>query len=146
MMQNWVLQREPTKNDATFGQLYVDGYAICRTLEDTVREVPGVPVIEWKVPKQTAIPSGRYRLSFEDSPHFGPNTITINDVPGFELIRMHGGNKVTDTEGCVLVGKTLDRYAGTISGAKTAGVLEQCKNYLTKGLNDGEVWLEVKNA
>jgi hypothetical protein len=36
--------------------------SFCDTLEDLVREVPGVPVEQWKIPGETAIPAGEYEI------------------------------------------------------------------------------------
>lgn len=93
--------------DRTIGQLYIDDVLFCFTLEDKVREVVGKPVSFWKVQGETAIPSGSYDVILETSPRFGPDTITILRVPGFTGVRMHGGNKPADTEGCPLVGYKL---------------------------------------
>lgn len=77
---------------------------ICYTLEDCVREVPNGPVKNWKIPGQTAIPRGRYRVLKTMSQRFKRYTLHIMDVPGFAGIRIHAGNTAGDTEGCVLVG------------------------------------------
>lgn len=100
--------------DRTIGQLYIDEVLFCFTLEDKVREVVGKAVDSWKIKGETAVPSGSYDISLETSPRFGPDTITILRVPGFSGVRIHGGNKPADTEGCPLVGYKL---AGT--GATT---------------------------
>ncbi len=68
------------------------------TLEDVVR-----PAGAEKVPGQTAIPAGKYELELSFSPHFNKTLPHIKDVPGFDGIRLHGGNTAVDTEGCVLV-------------------------------------------
>ena len=57
------LLRSRSKHHVTFGTLFVDGVMECLTLEDEIRERPGVPVSVWKVPGQTAIPAGRYSIS-----------------------------------------------------------------------------------
>jgi len=99
----------------TIGQLYINGEFYCFTLEDVVREQAGKPVDEWKVAGVTAIPRGTYKVTLEDSPKFGPNTLTINNVPGFSGIRIHAGNTDKDTEGCLIVGyRTSDQEDGTI--------------------------------
>ena len=94
------IQRAPSHGGATIGKLSIDGIMACYTLEDEVREVPGQPVSEWKIKGATAIPAGEYRVTLEDSGRFGPDTLTINNVPGFQYIRMHAGNTSADTEGC----------------------------------------------
>lgn len=50
------LVRQRSTRRVTFGTLFVDDEFECLTLEDGIRERPGVPVAEWKVPKETAIP------------------------------------------------------------------------------------------
>lgn len=76
----------------------------CHTLEDAVREVVGVPVSVWKIPKVTAIPAGTYQLELYDSPKHGANTLRLVGVPGFDEVEIHEGNKPEDTDGCILVG------------------------------------------
>jgi hypothetical protein len=98
------MQREASINDATLSKLYAGTVFLCDVLEDVVREVKGTPVSEWKVPGKTAIPAGTYKLAAVDSGRFGPNTLTLLDVPGFMYIRIHPGNDAADTEGCLLVG------------------------------------------
>lgn len=98
------VQRQPSQQGATVGKLSIDGELACYTLEDQIREIPGQPVESWKIHGETAIPSGSYNVTMEDSPHFGPDTLTVNDVPGYECIRMHAGNTSADTEGCLLLG------------------------------------------
>ncbi len=100
------LQREPSENDATIGSLYVNGAWQCFTLEDVVRERSGIPVAQWKVQNQTAIPAGTYRITVDFSNRFQRNMLHILDVPGFDGIRIHSGNTTADTDGCILVGKT----------------------------------------
>lgn len=99
--------RRPTWLDTTPGKLYLNGRFTCFVLEDRVRELPGVPVAQWKVPGKTAIPEGRYRVILVDSPKFGVDTLSIEGVPGFTDIRVHAGNTDDDTEGCFLVGQTF---------------------------------------
>ena len=99
-----ILKRTRFRDYITTGQLYVDGAYFCFTLEDKVREVPNQPVETWKVWGETAVPSGLYMITLEDSPRFGPETITLNNVPGFSKIRIHAGNTQMDTEGCIIVG------------------------------------------
>ncbi|WP_223688366.1 DUF5675 family protein, partial [Streptococcus pneumoniae] len=74
------------------------------------------------------MPSGRYRVTLDTSPRFGPETLTINDVPGFTGVRIHGGNDADDTEGCIIVGDSIDRQKSTISGAQLHGVLKRLKD------------------
>ena len=92
----------------TIGKLYIDGEYFCDTLEDkdrgltdsmTVSEISKI-----KIKKETAIPTGTYKVTITYSNRFKKNMPLINDVKGFEGIRIHNGNNSQDTEGCVLVG------------------------------------------
>ena len=81
----------------TTGILLIGGKPFCGTLEP-----PTVPNADH--PKG-AIPLGWYKLTLTKSPHFGRVLPILNYVPGFEGIRIHAGNTVKDTAGCILVGQ-----------------------------------------
>lgn len=98
------LVRERSIDGATLGALFVGGAWFCWTLEDQVREVPGVTVQDWKIPARTAIPVGDYALTVTPSQRFGRPLPLLVDVPGFQGIRIHRGNTAEDTEGCIIVG------------------------------------------
>ena len=110
--------REPTLDGATFGSLYLDGHRLCDTLEDAIREVDGVPVAAWKVKGATAIAAGTYPLVLSVSQRFQRVLPEVQSVPGFAGIRIHSGNTVHDTEGCLLVG--LSRTALTVLESRRA--------------------------
>ncbi len=93
------VQRFRFGDTATIGKLLVDDKFFCWTLEDKVR-----PPSEPKVFGQTAIPYGTYNVTITPSPHFGRLMPLLNNVQGFEGVRIHSGNKASDTEGCILVG------------------------------------------
>ena len=131
-------------NRVTLGEWRIDGQFFCYTLEDIVREIPGVPVAQWKIMHETAIPRGRYRLSLVASPKFGPDSILVNDVPGYTGILVHSGLNEDHTSGCILVGDRIDRTTGTISGGKNRGVLLELKRRIKRALTQGEaVWLTI---
>ena|SRR6266567_2166783 len=100
-----LLRRFPSGKDCTIGELFVHGDFECYTLEDVMREEPGVPVAEWKVSDQTAIPAGLYSILIDYSPHFQRFMPHVMNVPGFSGVRIHAGNTPLDTEGCILVGR-----------------------------------------
>lgn len=87
---------------ATIGRLDVDGMFRCWTLEDVVR-----PAGDAKVAGETAIPPGRYEVRITWSPRFQRELPLLLGVPGFEGVRIHAGNTVRDTEGCILVGEDV---------------------------------------
>jgi hypothetical protein len=129
----------------TFGKLTAeDGHRLCYTLEDAVREVPGKPVGNWKIHGKTAIPAGSYRLTLENSPRFGLDTLTVNAVPGFTGVRMHAGNTEYDTEGCPLLG--LQVTPTGIMGGTSRPAVALVKEVVRQAIAEGRtVMLEVKN-
>lgn len=99
-------------SDKTIGKLYVNGIFRYFVLEDLVR-----PQGE-KVPKQTAIPYGKYPVSVSESPRLGRMLPLIENVPDFSGIRIHAGIDEKWTEGCLLISRrvgygklVLDRQA-----------------------------------
>jgi hypothetical protein len=91
----------------TISHLWIDGVDTgLFVLEDKVREKPGVPVEQWKIAGQTAIPVGTYKITVTMSARFGRLLPLFHEVPGFSSIRAHAGNKSSNTEGCLLMGKT----------------------------------------
>ena len=93
------IRRLHREEKSTLGFLYTDDRkAECFTLEDGFKEI--------KVWGETRIPAGRYLLECRVSPHFGREMIYLKGVPNFTDVMIHSGNKVTDTNGCILVGDT----------------------------------------
>lgn len=146
-MLRMTVVRRPSLGSATVGELLIDGQRVCYTLEDEVRERPGVPVAEWKIKGVTAIPAGVYGVVLQNSPRFGPDTLTLLNVPGFEAIRMHAGNTALDTEGCLLLGMQVStsgtRLLGGTSRPAVALVQSLVRAELAKG---GHVFIDVQNA
>lgn len=139
------LQRNPSIGGATVGKLYIAGNFACHTLEDEVREIAGQPVAHWKIHGQTAIPSGEYIVSLQDSARFGPDTLTINNVPGFEYIRMHAGNTSQDTEGCILLGMRAAEC--TLVGGTSRPAVELVRGDVRAAIDRGEVvHIVISNA
>lgn len=114
---DFVLTRIP-ESDVTIGELKIGGHHICWMLEDPERERPGVPVADWKIKGETAIPRGRYRIERTFSNRFQYTTPQLMDVPGFSGIRIHSGNTTADTEGCLLPG--LVRHDKSVGDSRLA--------------------------
>lgn len=132
------LDRYIFTSKSTTGLLYLNGVFQCYTLEDVVRP-EGTP----KVYGETAIPEGRYRVAVTWSPRFQQNMPLLYDVPGFEGVRIHPGNKPEDTEGCILVGNARDK--DWIGGSRDAYKALYAQLVGTQVLGD-EVWLTVRTA
>ncbi len=132
-----ILQRQPSADGATIGELSIGGVHECYTCEDVVRP-PGV-----KVPGQTAIPAGRYRVTVTFSNRFQRLLPLLNDVPGFTGIRIHPGNTAADTDGCLLVGVT--KGTNTIGQSRMA--FEPLFAKIVAAVQDGgECWIEIRDA
>lgn len=106
-----LLQRYSDSNQSTLGLLFVNKKFFCYTLEDMYNNV--------KIPGKTRIPAGRYKLGIrkadtpltlkyrERYPWF-KNHIEVLNVPGFTGIYIHIGNTDRDTDGCILVGDSVN--------------------------------------
>lgn len=114
------VQRNVVTPNSTIGQLVVMDKE-CFTLEDPTRKI--------KVWGQTCIPAGQYVLKLRKeggmdmryAARFGNwhrGMLWLQDVPNFEYVYLHIGNTPADTEGCILVGSTVERDA--IGGSEAA--------------------------
>lgn len=140
---NLTVNRKIFKAHDTLGELLVDGMFECWTLEDRVRPI-GAP----KVPGQTAISAGRYRLKFTYSPKFKTIWPEIMNVPGFTGVRIHSGTTDADTEGCLIVAQHLasdvdhDRASNDNYHAAYNTLLPK----LTAAVNrNEEIWIDIIN-
>ena len=102
----------------TIGKLYVDNQYVCDTLEDTDRGLKQTDSLssiqKKKVYGQTAIPTGTYDITLNViSPKFKDRSWAkfcngklprLLNVPGYDGVLIHVGNKPEDTLGCILVG------------------------------------------
>lgn len=139
-----LLQRTHSTAAGTFGKLFADGVFLCYTLEDPVREVEGQPVASWKIHGATAIPQGEYSVTLDNSPRFGPDTLTVNSVPGFVGVRMHAGNTQADTEGCPLLGTAINDRG--IAGGTSRPAVALVKIAVAQAIREGgRVTMKVTN-
>lgn len=88
--------------DATIGELRIDGVLECVTLE----------------PTSLKIPCGSYPLSLYDSPARGYKVPLLHDVDKRSMIEIHIGNWPKDSRGCILVGRKASE--GAIEHSKDA--------------------------
>lgn len=132
-----ILQRQPSADGATIGELSIEGQHECWTCEDVVRP-PGVKVLG-----ETAIPAGRYRVTVTFSNRFQRLLPLVNDVPGFTGIRIHPGNTAADTEGCILPGVVK----GTNNVGQSRMAFEPLFAKIVAATQDGgECWIDVRDA
>lgn len=86
---------------STEGELYINGEFFCNTLERPLKQYDKVC--------KGCIPEGIYEVEVTMSPRFKKDLPLLKNVPNFEGIRIHGGNKIDDSEGCILVGEYLSK-------------------------------------
>ncbi len=108
---NYILQRYSDNRESTLGILFRESgagtYLYGYTLEDEAREV--------KVKGETRIPAGTYEIIINksDTPltlkyrkryNWFKYHLMLKDVPNFQGIYLHIGNKGDDSDGCILLG------------------------------------------
>ena len=94
---------------------------------------------------RSAIPEGRYAVVISWSPKFKQWLPILLGGPVFNKqwqgVRIHAGNTVKDTEGCILVGK--NREVGKVLDSRIW--LHRLKQKIVEAKDKGEsVWLTVK--
>lgn len=103
-MPNLLLQRTDKSDAGTFGKILdEDQNLVAFTCErpDNGNKPMG------------CIPTGSYAVTPFNSPHLGKDFL-VHNVPHREMIEIHKGNTIKDTEGCILVGTQM----GSIVGVK----------------------------
>ena len=139
-LENLELYRNTFTEKSTSGILLVDNLFELYTLEDVDRKLETGGI---KIPGQTCIPRGRYRIELYDSPKHGKETLQLVDVPQFKNIQIHGGNKPEDTEGCILTGEERsEAHPDWISQSQKA--LLELKARLVPALRSGrQIWITI---
>jgi len=114
-----LVDRKYKKNTYTISNVYVDDKWMGNIIEDKdrgLKQTDPLSVIKAKkVPKETAIPSGKYRITLDVvSPKFSANSYyykickgrlpRLLNVPGFEGILIHKGSSALDSAGCLICG------------------------------------------
>lgn len=131
------LQRDKSVGNATTGKLYIDGILECYTLEDVVRDV--------KIQNQTAIPFGTYNVIIDMSNRFQRLLPLIENVSNFTGIRMHPGNTSVDTDGCILLGSSVQITNGNPFLASSKIAFDKFFPKLQTAFNAGQkITLEIK--
>lgn len=128
------VKRIARKDGYTIGKMYINGAYFCDTLEDTDRGLKDTmqvsEILARKVKAQTAIPTGKYEVILTYSLKFKRVLPLLLNVPGYQFIRVHNGNRPDSTEGCLLVGENKAKGQVLNSRAtleKLMSVLLECE-------------------
>lgn len=118
-----LLERKYCKPHYTIGKLYVDNVYLCDTLEPpygaTTSDMTPYEITRVKARSGLiSIPKGSYQVIINHSPRFHKDLPLLLNVPGYEGIRIHTGNTVSDTVGCILVG--YNRRKGMVLNSRSA--------------------------
>lgn len=137
---NLTLKRTSKQERYTQGRLYVNDAYLCDTLEPPWHDLrPGGKGRH--IPGHTAIPEGRYPVVITYSPALYQWLPLLLHVPGFKGIRIHAGNTVENTRGCILVG--YSNRPGQLIDSRLW--LRRLKKMMVEAKEHGEgVWMEVK--
>lgn len=118
------LRRDVFGRASTLGALYWQGRPFGWACEDEDRglaqDMAPAEIAALKVRAETAIPVGLYHVQTTWSPRYRRLMPLVLGVPGFQGIRIHGGNRATDTAGCILPGLSRDSTAMTVSRSRAA--------------------------
>ena len=149
-----ILERIAKRKAYTIGRLsilepVIDEYSsgtaekyFCDTLEPTWRDYEHGA---YKVKGRSAIPEGRYAVVISWSPKFKAWLPILLGGPEFNKqwqgIRIHAGNTVKDTQGCILVGRN-QRVGEVLESRKW---LYELKQKIVEAKAKGEaVWITIK--
>ena len=131
------LERKYRSNNYCIDKLYINGKYFSDALEDPDRGLTDTMSLEEikkiKIKGNTCIPYGTYNVTITYSPRFKKNLPLLNNVKGFDGIRIHSGNTPQDTEGCLLLG--FNKVKGQVidSRVTTDKLIAQIQQALNKG-------------
>lgn len=139
------LVRKEFTETSTIGELFVNGVFECYVLEDTDRGLKQsmtlAESVATKVHGKTAIPYGSFKIVVTKSERFSKMKgkpvylpILLN-VPNYEGVRIHTGNKPEDTEGCLLPARKKDKNVVSESTLAFNQLNEKINNALKVGEN-----------
>lgn len=126
---NIILQRLVGGDGGVFGVIIKDGRPMFTTLEPP-----------WKNNQQdvSCIPPGTYKCKKSFSNKFQRALFELVDVPDREVVKIHVGNSIRDTEGCILLGMSYSLSDYAIINSKLAfdNFMSIMPNEFTITIND----------
>ena len=124
----------------TIGTIAINGKFACFSVEDANHDV--------KVAGETCIPAGTYEIKLRNEGGmtkrysakypFHEGMLWLQDVPGFEWVYIHTGNKASHSEGCLLVNDSCDSSTSAMSGGKSMVAYTRLYNKVIAAMNAGE--------
>lgn len=151
-----LLKRIALKDTYTIGKLYVNGTYFCDTIEDKVRDLNKDgdlnDVGEGKIPSLTAIPYGTYEIILKiQSPKYSLRTNyswckgylpRLINVPHFEGILIHAGNKAEDSAGCIIVGE--NKVKGQVINSMATLKRLYCSILKEASDRNEKIWIKIE--
>lgn len=143
-----LLKRFSGADESTLGLIFIESRFFCYALEDQYNEP--------KIPGETRIPAGRYEIKLRNEGgmvtrykkrfDWHQGMLWLQDVPGFQFIYLHVGNKDDDSEGCILVGDGQVQNV-TERGQVTSSVAAYRRLYETilGALSEDTVWITIED-
>lgn len=134
-----LLKRFLFTDETTIGALTYQGVGICWTLEDKDRGLnqlmPAETIKQIKVFGKTAIPIGKYKFEFYNSPKHG-EVYLLKNVPGFEYIEIHPANTDEQLLGCIAPGS---KYYEDKKGSYAVSESRIARDKLYKLIQDNKI-------
>ena len=127
------LIRKREINNGTIGELFIDDVKFCDTLEDKIRLI--------KIKHETCIDVGIYQVIINYSMRFKKKMPLLINVPKFEGIRIHAGNTIANTSGCILLG--INDFDDRLINSKI--MFEKFFSLLEKALVNQNCIIEIVN-
>ena len=137
-----ILKRIFKGDKYTIGNLSINNKPFCDVLEDVDRgldsSMPISQILSLKKKGITAIPRGTYEVvmnvvsakfsKYTQYAFCGGKVPRLLNVPGYDGVLIHIGNKPEDTEGCLLVGKNTVKGMVTNSTETFLSLYKNLKN------------------
>lgn len=105
---NLKLIRKQFTEESTIGELYINDVFECFIIEDKDRGLKKMmtpnEIASIKIHGKTAIPYGVYEVAITFSNRFQTYLPLLMGVTGYEGVRVHKGNRASESEGCLLPG------------------------------------------
>lgn len=150
------LKRIARKPTYTIGRVFVNGARFCDSVEDRDRglqqSMTPAEIVSIKVPGETAIPAGRYRIDMDTySSRYGGVQFykdlcggclpRLVNVPGYAGVLIHAGNTAADSAGCIIVGE--NKAVGMVLNSRVT--LTKLYNAMKAAHAAGEeIWITIE--